>query len=288
MDTHALINALVKAPQTEHVPLTHLITDIILPPIYHPILSIGIFTHGEIMVTLDGTPVRNENFPDVTLHKQNAGAYGCVTFSGLYYDKKADFNRKCRATNMSLLSLKIGLNYAYQKTYASFTKDKTHPLHCTEGTCRLFTDKDKYYEKQYIANDALGNMILSYATDTHMVSINLMRCDATTLLSAVGTSEESHQVCNEFCDKRDSYSNPIITTTELYKLIALFKTYRLIQKVNILDLSCNVMRATPRNGTNTYDGYGSYQTCFPAEEDVGWGGKSRKSRKFRKSRRKIK
>jgi hypothetical protein len=283
--THDLINALVKAPQTEHVPLTQLITDIILPPIYHPILSIGIFTHGEIMVTSDGTPVRNENFPNVILHKQNAGAYGCVTFSGLYYDKKADFNRKCRATNISLLSLKTGLNYAYQKTYASFTKEKTHPLHCTEGTCRLFTNKDKYYEKQYIADDLLGNMILSYATDTHMVSINLMRCDAAMLLSAVGMSEESLQVCNEFCDKRDSYSNPIITTTELNKIIALFKTYRLIQQVNILDLSCNVMRATPRNGTNTYDGYGAYQTCFPAEEDVGWGGKSRKSHK---SRRKIK
>jgi hypothetical protein len=129
MDKLALINTLVKAPQTEHVPFTHLTTDMNIPPIFHTILSIGIFTHGEIMVTLDGTPVRNENFPDVTLHKQNAGAYGCVTFSGLFYDKKADFNRKCRATNISLLSLKTGLSYAYQKkTYASFTKEENTPL----------------------------------------------------------------------------------------------------------------------------------------------------------------
>lgn len=274
-----LIKAVISSHRTEIVPFTTLTTDFTLPDSHRHILSIGIFTHGEIMVTLDGTPVQNKNFPNVILHKQNAGAYGCLTFSGFLHDKKDDFNRKCVTTNISMLSLTKSMYYFYKKqTYDSFTSEKKHPLHCSEGTCRLFTDKTKYYEKKYMADDVLSNMILSYASDNHIVSINLMNCDVDTLLSAVGMSEETLQVCKEFCDNRDAYSNPTITTTKLHELIALF-TFRGIQQVNILDLSCNVMKATPRNGTNTCEGYGTHDTCVPAEDHVGWGGKRKKRTK---------
>ena len=284
MDKVDLIKALIRSHRTEYIPLTTLTTDFTLPDSH--ILSIGIFTHGEIIVTPDGTPVKNKNFPDVILHKQNAGAYGCITVSKVLHDKSNNFNKTCITTNISLVSLKKSMYYFYRKKhYSSFTETTVHPLHCAEGTCRLFTDKNKYYEKKYFADDELSNMILSYVSDNHIVSINLMRCDAAMLLSAVGImSKETLQVCKEFCDNRDFYSNPTITTSQLHKLIALFKQFRGIQQVNILDLSCNVMKATPRNGTNTCEGYGAYQSCAPAEDDFGWGGK----RKSRKSRRKIK
>ena len=280
MDKVELIKAVTRSPRTEIVPFTTLTTDFTLPDSYQQILSIGIFTHGEIMVTLDGTPVQNKNVPDVILHKQNAGAYGCLTLSAFLHDKKDDFNRKCVTTNISMLSLKKSMHYFYRKkTYASFTAEEKHPLHCSEGTCRLFTDKTKYYEKKYMADDVLSNMILSYASGNHIVSINLINCDVATLLSAVGMSEETLKVCEEFCDNRDAYSSPTITTTKLHKLITLFKTFRGIQQVNILDLSCNVMKATPRNGTNTCEGYGIHDSCVPAEDDFGWGGKRKKRTK---------
>ncbi len=280
MDKAALLKELIASQRTEHVPLTLLTTDFSLPDTYQSILSIGIFTHGEIVVTSDGTPVKNNNFPDVILHKQNAGAYGCITVSGFLHNKTTDFHKKCVTTNISLLALNKSMYFFYKKkTYASFTEGTKHPLHCAEGTCRLFTDKNKYYEKKYSADDVLGIMILSYY-DVTIVSINLMNCNEDMLISAIGDrSEETLQVCKDFCDNRDAYSNPTITTTELHKLIALFKTFRFIQQVNILDLSCNVMKATPRNGTNICDGYGMYDSCFPEEHDFGWGGKRKTKRK---------
>ena len=165
--------------------------------------------------------------------------------------------------------------YFYKKkTYNSVTEGITHPLHCSEGTCKLFIDKEKYYEKKYIADDEFNIMILSYASDDHIVSINLIECTADMLLSAIGDiSIETQQVCKDFCYNRDLYSKRTITTTELYKLITLFKTFRAIEQANILDLSCNVMKATPRNGTNTWEEYVMYDSCFPVEHDFGWGGK---------------
>jgi hypothetical protein len=120
-------------------------------------------------------------------------------------------------------------------------------------------------------------MILSYY-DGEMVSINLMYCDADMLVSAVGdTSTEIRKVCKDFCDNRDAYSNPTITTTSLYTLIALFKTYRMIQKVNILDLSCDVMKSLQNEPC--FEGYRTPSTCVPLEEGFGWGGKRKRKTK---------
>lgn len=253
---------------------------------YPPVgkLSIGIFSHGEILVDNYGIGIENRNFPEkVTIHKQNLGSYGCISavshMTFLYF---------CYKTMNALTSLASCVDVGSFTTLVNqIMMDDQHkklkPLTSTEGSCQLFTDKKRFYEKKYTFDGNLKYIILSYydVETNYYKCINIVNC-------SVDELSKFFKGGTKFIDQF-SIPRKYVTTTDLFSFIDVARMKLNITHVNILDESCNVMRATPRHGSSVCEGFALPGACVPPDKNIGWGGnsrrtgkKSRKSKKYRK------
>ena len=86
--------------------------------------------------------------------------------------------------------------------------------------------------------------------------------------------------CKLFIDTRNSTRR--ISTTQIFDLISLAKTYLNINAANILDLSCNVVSSiNPDDTCDTCDTFSISGNCYVPEEGWAYGGK-RKTKKYKK------
>lgn len=225
------------------------------PPVEN--FAIGIFAHGEILVDDDGNGIENRNFPeDVTIHKQNFGAYGCISVA-----IHSPFKTLCYQTMHALSYLSSCVNVESFLALVKYHNDrekKIKPLTSSENTCQIFTDKKRYYEKRYEVDDNMKYIILSYydVETNYCKFINIVDCSPDELLTFFKIDngemarDEFMYTFIQFCISR-KYG---ITTTNLFRFIEIARIRLDIKHANILDQSCNVMRATPRHGSNVCEG----------------------------------
>lgn len=267
------------------------------PPSY--ILAIGIFSHGEMVIDDSGNLIENENFPSgIIIHKQNAGAFGCVTI-----DDPVNFRRGCKTTFLAINSLQKSISVHFKGSYNVYVRNTEFnelPLHSSTNTCQLFTDKKRYYEKEYTADNSEKNIILSFYKLSYkkVICINLFNCSTENLQSClfeifnpINIKLQIKDVCTKFCDERgnDEIDTRKITTSNLFMLIDFIKKIREnIRQVNILDVSCNVVPATILDRflkkPNIFDGCTHPNFCCPPNKDFGWGGKRKTKSRKRKSK----
>ena len=85
-------------------------------------------------------------------------------------------------------------------------------------------------------------------------------------------------------NERDS--TKIITTTQIFNLIALSKKYLHTNVANILDLSCNVVPLINKSDvSDNCNGFSISGNCYTPEDDWAYGGTKRKTKSQRKTRR---
>jgi len=238
-------------------------------PLY---LGIYISCHG----SLTG---RYINAPNVKIIKKNLGGYGCPSYPVRHAD----------TFNQVALTLTRGLIGCTPESYSRFfkpgQKDNYGDIIDTEGSCQLFNGNQEWLCKRY-SFDATRKYLL-FALDGSI--INIVDCAHDELKSFLGISDASiDEMLLEFIEKRSSG----ITTEDIFRFVEILVATRGIERVNMLDESCNIVKADEKT-TKVYKGVRSVTDYFPKPKDqvaklkegAGYGGKRTA---FRKSKRRTK
>lgn len=257
------------------------------------VLAIGIYLHGAMQVDEKGHAVKNKNYPDgIYMRKKTISAIGCVTFKTVL-----DLTAKTKAAQMyssTEIALTTRTVYAleecgnkdvYLKTIKNYPPEKVGKLHKDENSFVLHEGKTDYYEKKF-SRDRVGPIASSLIFMRESgVYIDLMSCSLEEFIHFFCQREDENVaslkiIFSNLIKKRETY----ITTTDLHLLIAWAQHYLPIKNVNILDISCNLMKSVTNDPTDQCvlsPGYSISCNGFIPDPSVGWGGKSRRKRRKR-------
>lgn len=265
-------------------------------------LAIGIFTHGEIKVDDKGKPIHNQNCPEVHIKKRNVAGFACVSYSHVVGStepiKIHSLNYEKTRQALYCIDTCIDVEYYLSKIDCTY---KYFIFHDPERACKI-VDGCEYYEKEY-SFDTKANQIIFIFGYNPEDDINIVTCSLPALkwtfknyfsypedfdpldplkdLDPDLTSKdidniiEIDRICSEFIDERDK--NKIITTTQLFNLIGLAKRLSMIDKVNILDTACNVVKKVVPDSETTLKYYSVNGNGYTPTR--AFGGRKRKTRK---------
>lgn len=260
---------------------TNLPNEIVIAKHAKQILAIGIFSHGKFV-----QPIKKIHVPkDVTIHKQNKAAYGCICIS----EKMESDERAFEKTKEAFLTLDKCVDpELYIETSTADVAGKhrsAKPFHSIEGICTLFTDESIYEEKHYIVkiNDS-NRIIMAYVNSQDYIEhIDLVSCTQVKLEDFFKSKDSKvTSTCSDFITySRDRVQQQTITTSRLYTLIALARDYLDIKQANIYDPSCNTVQ-TNINGQPAWE-----NLCTLPPPKSAWGGtrKIRRKKTIRKRKR---
>ena len=273
-------------------------------------LAIGIFTHGEILSDVVGDPIENTTFPNVYIVKHNVGGFGCVTVKIL----KSDF---INYTKHAYNHIETCINpQKYIDVSTAIVNKSTKPktlkhksLFSTSGVCQIFRGSTRFYEKSYVGDPLQPSFnVITFGMMKHGIfdCINILTCSTISLYSFITSdlpnshedtydsatdslydddfSDDIYKLCKTFTSNRKS-----VTTTNLFTFVETLKQTQHINKVHILDMSCNVIKAgfcdTEDKVCNGY----KLNPSGMAPSEIAFGGKTRKtkSKRKRKSKRKF-
>lgn len=275
------------------------------------VLSVYIFLHGTMNVH-NKKIIINENYPkNVLIRKQNYGALGCGSVQS---ERPPDINDlKSAAYSLKKCANRDQYNEEAKKYYVGDNR-KYYQFH-NDYSCNIFEGGTSFYEKEYTFDDRINklyfywnNKLIDYKIDLvsctkeelcKFLNINTLACqnfkekekekkkrefENTTNIVTEFKSCTEEELCQDFINKRDSLKK--ITTTQLFDLIAIARDNLHINKVNILDQSCNFVK--DENGHAVFLGLiHKYET-----PNTIYGGKSRKksnlTKKLKRRSKKIK
>ncbi len=195
----------------------------------------------------------------------------CKLFDGYkkYYEKIYSFDdtykhiifvlgRVCDAQEINIVSCNLfGLCIFFCQNYTTYPFEE------------LYTNTDSYNTD-------------SYKTNSYKYMESLNEEEKSVFLSVHAKILDILDTCSEFITERDERKK--ITTTQIFKLIALARDHLSIDKANILDTSCNVVYCRTSDPNDSCHGCSVSANGFTPAEDVAWGGKSKKRRKSKSKR----
>jgi len=287
-------------------------TRTIKTPVEPKTLAIGIFTHGEIVSDVVGDPIENTTFPHIYIVKHNVGGFGCVTvnFSKIDFNKFTERAYNYIDTCINPTEYITKATAAISEETVSTTVKQNRPLFSTNGVCQIFKGSTRFYEKQYMGDPSIDANTITFGLMKHGTfdCINILTCSTISLYSFITSdlpnshedtydsatdslydddfSDGIYKFCKSFITHRET-KNRYVTTTGIFAFIELLKQTQTINKVHILDMSCNIIKAGVCD-TDVCNGY-KINPSGMAPNNIAFGGKTRKpTKRKRKSKRKSK
>jgi hypothetical protein len=259
-------------------------------------LAICILAHGTIVTDIFGDPVENQTFPNVYIVKQNVSGFGGLT-SDVMLREYVQYTKDVYDNVESCVDPQTYIEKTTKKgnTTTSQKMIDRKELFETGGICQVFKGYTKYYEKLYSGDERPLYNVISFGMMKHgrFVTINILTCSTLEIYAFITSSnpkssdsdieKDFYKFCETFTSNRKR-----VTTTNLFAFIDWFKYYQSINRVNILDMSCNGIPAgifcDPKDKVCQYKCNPSGMTPNPA---IAFGGKTRRKTKPKKTKRRL-
>lgn len=219
-------------------------------------LAIGIFTHGELTIDESGKPIVIACPTNIGINKQNVGAYGCLSFTP---DRIKDDPANYHETVETLMDFKHCFNSKeYIDKYSNpeeFVLNErltpVRPLHKTEGACSTFENFVECIGKRYFIDSKSHDILFITSDDRVNIMSDPLKKLKRFFFKKRPADDESVLKLTEFVRTRDihddvDYYAKNLNTSHLFMLIELARDYLDIQKINILDKSCNAVKSSGR------------------------------------------
>ncbi len=259
-------------------------------------LAIGIFTHGELTIDESGKPVVLACPTNIDMNKQNVGAYGCLSFTP---DRIKDDPANYHETVETLMDFKHCFNSKeyidkYSDPEAFVLNERlapVRPLHKTEGACSTFENFAECIGKRYFIDSNSHDILFITSDDRVNIMSDTLKKLKSFFFKKRLADDDAVSKLTEFVAARDlnvDYYAKDVNTSQLFMLIELARDYLDIQKINILDKSCNAVKSSGQV-LNPNDVCGPYSISCNGYHDTGTAfGGTRKKRKTCMKKKRVK